>query len=428
MKLKIDDYGSWINGEVDRVLRPTRAKATKLVDEAARSVGEASEYFEGLSRKTEKDMNSKKDAASYRAARVMNHAALQAAAVLKEVQVPREASWESLRVLKDGLSGASRSVRSFRDAASRELSGFYLLDQRSFGGVLDRIARSGERLSGFLEGEGSYLQRARVMTGIVESITAVRRELQEKLDESQNIDREREQVRVLVQDLTSQVDQLTAGGDLRELLEIERDLRKEGRDFRSVTLAHLKRPLRRLRDMSLRGDYAMGSDEREALAAFIESPYKSFLSNSTGQYVARVLESMKKALDSGKMEFKPRKSGRISTQLNQLISTTLLSEKQEKGRRLLARRRELLRNPESKDMYQKRKEILARIDEAHKQEEKVQERSRSINAMSEALNKRLSELLAIAEAKTREYVGREVELERTGHSAAPPLPLTVRRA
>ena len=427
MKLKIDDYGSWINGEIDRVLRPTRAKATKLMDEAARAIGEASEFFEGLGRKTEKDMNSKKDAASYRAARVMNHAALQAGGVLKELQVPREASWESLRVLKDGLSGASRSVRSFRDAASRELSGFYLLDQHSFGGVLDRIARSGERLSGFLEGEGSYLQRARVMTGIVESIAGARQELLEKLDESENIGRELEQVQTAIKDLTLQLDQLTAEGDLREVLEIERELRKEGRDFRSETLAHLKRPLRRLRDMSLRGDYAMGSDEREALAAFIESPYKSFLANLTGQYLARILVDMKKALDSGKMEFKPRKAGRISTQLNQLISTTRLSEKQEKGRRLLARRRERLRNPESKGMYQQRKEILARIDEARKREEEVAERSRSISAMSEALNKRLSELLAMAEAKTREYVGREVELERPGQSTPSPLAVTVRR-
>lgn len=412
---------------MDRVLRPTRSKAAKLVDEAARSVGEASGFYEGLSRKTERDMNSKKDAASYRAARVMNHAALQAGGVLKEVQVSREASWESLRVLKDGLSGASRSIRSFRDTASRELSGFYLLDQRSFGGVLDRVARSGERLSGFLEGEGSYLQRARVMTGIVESIAASRKELQEKLAESESIDRERDQVRSAVKGLTAEVDQLSEKNDLREVLEIERELRKEGRAFRSETLAHLKRPLRRLRDMSLRGDYPIGSDERDALAAFIDSPYKSFLSNSTGQYLPRILENMKKALDSGKMEFKPRKAGRISAQLNQLISTSHLSEKQEKGRRLLARRKELLHDPDLRDRYQLRKEIMARIDEARKRAEEIAERARSVNAMTEAQNKRLSELLTMAEAKTREYVGREIELERPGLQISTPVSVIVRR-
>ena len=179
--------------------------------------------------------------------------------------------------------------------------------------------------------------------------------------------------------------------------------------------------------MSLRGDFAMGSEERDALAAFIQSPYKSFLSKSTGQFLARILEDMKKALDSGKMEFKPRKAGRISTQLSQLIGTSRLSERQEEGRRLLARRRELLRNPDSKGVYQRRKEILVRIDEGRKREEEFAELSRSVNAMSAALNKRLSELLAMAEAKTREYVGREVELERPLLSAASPVAVTVRR-
>src|SRR6266702_8489425 len=107
----------------------------------------------------------------------------------------------------------------------------------------------------------------------------------------------------------------------------------------------------------------MGPDEREALSKFIQSPYKTFLSNSAGQHVPKILENMKTAIDSGKMEFKPKKTGRVSVQLNQLIGTTHLAEKQEKGRRLLARRRELLRIAECKDMYDRRKGLLSKIEE-----------------------------------------------------------------
>ncbi len=412
MRLNIDEYGSWVSSELDRVLRPTRSKAAKLVDEAARALNEAESFYEGLAGKAERDMATKKDAASYRAARVIGHAAQQAGASLKEIQIPAEVSWESLKILKDGLSGASRSIRSFRDGASRELSGFYLLDQRSFGGVLDRIARSGERLSGFLDGDGSNLQRVRTMSGIVESIAGARRELVEKLEESSGVAQERERLLSSVKELMLQVDQLTAHDNLREVLEIEKELRKESRAFRSETLAHLKRPLRRLGDLAQRGEYAMGPDEREALSMYIQSPYKSFLSNATGQFLAGILENMKKAITSGKMEFKPRKTGRVSTQLNGLIGTRHLSEKQEKGRRLLARRRELLRDPDCKSMYQQRKEILLKINETRGREEEVAERSRSVKAMSEALNKRVGELLLLAETKTKEYVGQEVQLER----------------
>jgi hypothetical protein len=120
---------------------------------------------------------------------------------------------------------------------------------------------------------------------------------------------------------------------------------------------------------------------------------------------------MKKAIDSGKMGFKPKKTGRVSVQLNQLIGTTHLVEKQEKGRRLLARRRELLHKAECKDIYERRKVLLSKIEETRQEELAVQEKMKSASSMTEAVNKRLTELLKQAEMKTREYVGKEVELE-----------------
>jgi hypothetical protein len=411
LRLTIEEYGPWISDELDSQLRSTRSKAAKLVDEAKRAVSEAGSFYEDLGRKGDRDMATKKDAASYRAARLIGHGAHEAAARVKEIVIPNDTNWESLKIVKDSLSVASRTIRDLRDSTARELSGFYILDMRSFGGAMERIAKSGERLATFLEGEGSKLQRARTMTGIVESIKTTRSELEEKSSEQSAIRKDLEGLARSKAELTSKVDQLEANNNLREVLDIEKELRKESRAFRAETLAHLQRPLRRLADLSQRGDYPLGSDEREALSAFVKSPYKSFLSKSTGEYLTRILESMKKAIDSGKMEFKPKKTGRVSVQLNQLIGTAHLAEKQEKGRRLLARRRELLRNAECKDMYERRKVLLSKIEQTRREELEVQERMKSASSMTEAVNKRLIDLLKQAEMKTREYVGQQVELE-----------------
>jgi hypothetical protein len=411
LRLTIEEYGPWISDELDSQLRSTRSKAAKLVDEAKRAVSEAGSFYEDLGRKGDRDMATKKDAASYRAARLIGHGAHEAAARVKEIVIPNDTNWESLKIVKDSLSVASRSIRDLRDSTARELSGFYILDMRSFGGAMDRITRSCERLAAFLEGEGSKLQRARTITGVVESIKTTRRELEEKSSEQSAIRKDLEGLARSKAELTSKVDQLEANNNLREVLDIEKELRKESRAFRAETLAHLQRPLRRLADLSQRGHYPLGSDEREALSAFVKSPYKSFLSKSSGEYLTRILESMKKAIDSGKMEFKPKKTGRVSVQLNQLIGTTHLAEKQEKGRRLLARRRELLRNAECKDMYERRKGLLSKIEETRREELELQEKMKSAASMTEAVNKRLIDLMKQAELKTREYVGQQVELE-----------------
>jgi hypothetical protein len=411
LRLTIEEYGPWISDELDNQLRSTRSKAAKLVDEAKRAVSEAGSFYEDLGRKGDRDMATKKDAASYRAARLIGHGAHEAAARVKEIVIPNDTNWESLKIVKDSLSVASRSIRDLRDTAARELSGFYILDMRSFGGALDRIAKSGERLATFLEGEGSKLQRARTMTGIVESIKIARKDLDEKARELSAIKKELEGLTRSQSELTSKVNQLETDANLREVLDTEKELRKESRAFRAETLAHLQRPLRRLADLAQRGEYPLGSDEREALLSFVKSPYKTFLSKSTGEYLTKILENMKKAIDSGKMEFKPKKTGRVSVQLGQLIGTSHLSAKQEKGRRLLARRRELLRSRDCKDKYEHRRSLLSKLEETKKEELEVQERVKSATSMTDALNRRLIELLKQAESKTLEYVGKDVDLE-----------------
>jgi hypothetical protein len=411
LRLTIEEYGPWISDELDNQLRSTRSKAAKLVDDAKRAVSEAGSFYEDLGRKGDRDMATKKDAASYRAARLIGHGAHEAAARVKEIVIPNDTNWESLKIVKDSLSVASRSIRDLRDTAARELSGFYILDMRSFGGALDRIAKSGERLATFLEGEGSKLQRARTMTGIVESIKTARKDLDEKARELSAIKKELEGLTRSQSELTSKVNQLETDANLREVLDSEKELRKESRAFRAETLAHLQRPLRRLADLAQRGEYPLGPDEREALLSFVKSPYKTFLSKSTGEYLTKILENMKKAIDSGKMEFKPKKTGRVSVQLGQLIGTSHLSAKQEKGRRLLARRRELLRSPDCKDKYEHRRSLLSKLEGTRKEELEVQERIKSATSITDALNRRLIELLKQAESKTLEYVGKDVDLE-----------------
>src|SRR5437773_11766515 len=107
--------------------------------------------------------------------------------------------------------------------------------------------------------------------------------------------------------------------------------------------------------------------------------------NKTGQYVASILENMRRAIDSGKMEFKNKKTGRVSAQLKQLTGTSHLGEKQEKGRRLLARRRELVHNPQVKEMYQWRKGLLLKIEGARRQEQAVVVCMRCVDSMEDTL-------------------------------------------
>ena len=394
------------------MLRPVRAKATKLLAETVRSVVEARSFFQGLSAKGERDMNTKRDAASYRAARTIGHSAQQAFQITQQIQPATEATWDSLKILKDDISGATRTIRDLRNKTSMELSGFYILDMRSFSGAVERLAKNGERLSTFLEGEGSSLQKARTINGIIDSMKLARQDFNARSDELANLENKKSEVENSILQLVRNAEKISQDRNLSEILAAERELRKESKSFRTDTLAHLQRPLRRLKEISERGEFPIDTEQREALARYLEKTYNSFLSNKIGHQLKPILENMKRAIDIGKMEFKHRKSTRVSSQLNQLISTNLLSEKQRKGRELAVKRRRLLEDPQTKKLYLERKEILSKIDITKGQQANLGERLESVRQIVQAASQRVSQLASLAENKTREYVGREAQIER----------------
>jgi len=412
LKIRVDEYDNWLDKELEKALRPTRSKAGKLSDDARRALDEARSFFEELSRKADGNLATKKDPISYRAARVVGRVARDGVSGIEKIQIPQEVSWDSFKVLRDNLANTARSLRESRNNTQREIHGLYLLDMLSFSGVVERIAKVGEKISHFLEGDGENLQRAKTLSSIVETIHQVGLQLDEKRKESIELERTREGLSSTVKELSSELERITSNDSLKQVLEIEKELRKESREFRTDTLTHLRRPLRKLRDLSQRGEIALRSEEREALGEYIQSPYRSFLSRNSGPYLTPILTNLKSALDSGKMGLSHRKTTRVVVQLDQLTTTEHLSQKQSKGRNLLGQRQRLLHEPTCKNLYLERKIVLKRINDGKNDELQATERLRFAEERIRALNKHLEELLVQAESKTKEYLSRDVQIER----------------
>ena len=412
MKVRIEEYDKWLEQELQKALRPTKNKAGKLSDDARRALDEARSFFEELSRKADGNLTTKKDPISYRAARVVGRVARDANSSIEKIQIPQEVSWDSYKVLRDNLSNTARSLRESKNNTQREVHGLYLLDMLSFSGIVERIAKVGDKTSQFLEGDGENLQRAKTLTGIVETIHQIGVQLDEKKKESVELERTRERLSSAVQELSNEMERITSNDSLKQVLEIEKELRKESREFRTDTLTHLRRPLRKLRDLSQRGEIALRAEEREALGEYIQSPYRSFLSRSSGPYLTPILTNLKSALDSGKMGLSHRKTTRVVVQLDQLTTTEHLAEKQSKGRNLLGQRQRLLHDPACKNLYLDRKTVLKKIEEAKKDELQASERLHMAGEKIKALNKHFEELLVQAESKSKEYLSRDVRIER----------------
>ena len=411
MRIRFEEYPKWLSTELDKLVKPTTVKGRRLVDESIRALDEGREFFDRLSRKGDKDMAGKKDPVSYKAARLVGHSAREAQQMLAKAQPPHEVTWESLKAFKDQLSSLSKTLRETRAKTVAQLSGFYLLDMRSFGGINDRILKQSERITHFLEGEGSTLQKARTLTSSLTEAEAVSHEISEQVREGSDLARQRESMKTASATLASNLDKIDNDPLVKELLSTEKTLRNESRQFKTEQLAHLKRPLRRLGELSERGEVPLGPDARDALRQIIVTPYRSFLSERTGSYFVSIMESLRVATTSGKMGLKPRKAARVLAQLDQLTSNET-SRLQTDGRRLLSRRKQLFQNPNCRLLYESRKEIIDQMGREKKAIEDVMEKERALDARSKLLRSRLDEILELLGSKTHQYTGQEVQLEK----------------
>jgi hypothetical protein len=413
LKIRIEEYDSWLAQELEKALRPTKNKATKLSEDARRALDEAKGFFEDLSRKAEGNVATKKDPISYRAARVVARTSRDSISNLEKIQIPPEVTWDSYKILRDSLSNTARMLREQRTSTQREIHGLYLLDMLTFSGIVDRIAKVGDKISQFLEGDGENLQRARTLTDIARTIQQTRLELEAKAEETVDLTQALEKFSSTVKERTEEFERIASNNSLKQVLEIEKELRKESREFRSDTLTHLQRPLRKLRDLSQRGEIALRSEERDALSEYIQSPYRSFLSRSSGPYLEPILTNLKSALDSGKMGLSHRKNARIAAQLGQLTTTEHLTQKQTKGRSLLGQRQRLLQDQNCKNLYLDRKTVLKKIEDGKKEEDLALEKLHMAKEKTKTLNKHLEDLLSQAESKAKHYLSRDVQIERS---------------
>ena len=412
MKIRIEEYDDWLARELEKALHPTKNRATKLSADARRALDEAKEFFEDLSRKADGKLATKKDPISYRAARVVGRVAKDAISSIERIQIPQEVTWDSYKLLRDNLSNTARSLRDQRTSTQREIHGLYLLDMLSFSGVVDRIGKTGEKISQFLEGDGENLQRAKTLTDIARTIQLTESELEARGKETADLTAALDHLSSFVKDRTEEFEKIASNDSLKQILEIEKELRKESREFRTDTLTHLQRPLRKLRDLSQRGEIALRSEERDALSEYIQSPYKSFLSRNSGPYLTPILTNLKSALNSGKMGLSHRKNARIAVQLGELTTTEHLAQKQTKGRTLLGQRQRLLKDQNVKNLYQERKVVLKKIEDGRKEEHLAMEKLHSAQDKIKTLDKHFEDLLGQAESKTKQYLSRDIQIER----------------
>src|SRR5208337_4230637 len=225
-QIPVPKLQEWLRKSLSSSLSQAERERDKLMAEIKRGLGSITEFCNQLSRKAEKDMESKRDnRAQYKAAKAVARLTAIIPEMCKEFNVPSENDSVSLRNLQRETSKLASEAARTRETWLRQIRPYYIIDMMTLGGNIDKLRRLGDELHNFLIGRGSLLRSLEELDEKLDSLSKLqtskesasqqRQALEEKLGETERVDKS----------LRDQVGEIRRNPKIKEYMQLDAELR-----------------------------------------------------------------------------------------------------------------------------------------------------------------------------------------------------------
>jgi len=173
-QVPVSKLRDWVRKSISSELAHVERESDKLLTETSRVLTSLPEYCAQLGRKSEQDMESKRDnRAQYRAAKAVGRLTSIISGICTGVNVPVVKDTVSLRALQRDTSKFATEAARVREEWLHQIRPYYILDMMTLGGNIDKVRRLSDELHTFLIGRGALLHSLEDLDTRIESLTRV---------------------------------------------------------------------------------------------------------------------------------------------------------------------------------------------------------------------------------------------------------------
>jgi hypothetical protein len=403
----------WLRISLGSNLSQAERERDKLVSEIKRGVDSLRDFCDQLIRKSEQDMETKRDnRAQYRASKAVARLTSIIPDMCKELNIPTLKDSISLRNLQRDTSKLASEAARTREEWLRQIRPYYILDMMTLGGNIDKLRRLADELHNFLMGRGALLRSLEDLNEKIDSLRKLqeseelavsqRKSLEEKVKETDRLD----------ESLRLQAENVRGNPKVTRFLEIDSELRRLRGELIRTGFSRLGRPLKKLISISERGDYPLPVEVRESVKEYIKKPFTIFLAEPA-EYprLKSVMSALSGAVSSGKLALKQREAKKVIERSEQVISGNSLSSIHESAKKAKSTYDEILSDQETKALVQQLTELRKRGKENRaSQEELKAELERAIENERHS-GEQINSLLREIENFARKLSGSDLKLQ-----------------
>ena len=403
----------WLRSSLGSNLSQAERERDKLVSEIKRGVDSLRDFCDQLIRKSEQDMETKRDnRAQYRASKAVARLTSIIPDMCKDLNIPTLQDSISLRNLQRDTSKLASEAARTREEWLRQIRPYYILDMMTLGGNIDKLRRLADELHNFLMGRGALLRSLEDVNEKIDSLRKLqeseelavsqRKSLEEKVKETDRLD----------ESLRLQAENVRGNPKVTRFLEIDSELRRLRGELIRTGFSRLGRPLKKLISISERGDYPLPVEVRESVKEYIKKPFTTFLVEPD-EYprLKSVMSALSRAVSSGKLALKQREAKKVIERSEQVILGNSLSSIHESAKKAKSTYDEILSDQETKALVQQLTELRKRGKENRaSQEELKTELERAIKNEKHS-GEQINSLLREIENFARKLSGTDLKLQ-----------------
>ena len=408
--ISLNEVKGWLERETGSIFVPVHAKAEKLLDEMSEAIENLVAASQMLFDNSAKEIE-KRNMKTYGRARALNKLARLFLDRLKQIKVPEQVSYDSLKDFAQETQKAFLVTEVDVKNWFPRISPFFILDRRKFLAVFEKSKISLKELNSFLTKEYVKTKTLEETFQLIEKLGALQKQLEELKEKKAKVEAEKALVEREISDKQQKIASLKNEGGLSQLKHLDMEIETLNAEVRHA-LQHLQKPFIKLQALSLHGGGSgLTQDELKKLDEYMANPFNALATEEIDHPMLRsILQKLKRAMSEGKISLKPDKKRKAEQAMDNILNKNSLADLQRRCVNLTLQKRQLSTSENVEEAKHGLSILQKHLEDLEKRKEVIESEMNTVERAISETEEKIRNYEASIERNILEFTGKQISI------------------
>jgi predicted nucleic acid-binding Zn-ribbon protein len=408
--ISLNEVKGWLERETGSIFVPVHAKAEKLLDEMSEAIENLVVASQMLFDNSAKEIE-KRNMKTYGRARALNKLARLFLDRLKQIKVPEQVSYDSLKDFAQETQKAFLVTEVDVKNWFPRISPFFILDRRKFLAVFEKSKISLKELNSFLTKEYVKTKTLEETFQLIEKLGALQKQLEELKEKKAKVEAEKASVERGISDKQQKIASLKNEGGLSQLKHLDMEIETLNAEVRHA-LQHLQKPFIKLQALSLHGGGSgLTQDELKKLDEYMANPFNALATEEVDHPMLRsILQKLKRAMSEGKISLKPDKKRKAEQAMDNILNKNSLADLQRRCVNLTLQKRQLSTSENVEEAKHSLSILQKHLEDLEKRKEVIESEMNTVEWAISEVEEKIRNYETSIEKNIFEFTGKQISI------------------